>query len=118
MKLEEGFRWDGYSASWATGSADDVSREEAERIRSEGEARAKKGKARRKERSGRTRDMGAHVLEALLTMTQEKFTGGRHARAWLRTNAAKLEADMKAIRQRDEAQQKAAKALKSRRRPR
>ncbi len=117
LRIEKGFSWDGYEVSWATGSHKDVSKEKAEQIKAEGDARAKAGKAKAaKGRQGSTRDMGAHVLRALRTMTQKKFTGGADARAWLKANEAQLQADVEAIQKRDEAQRATAKALKSRRR--
>ena len=117
LRIEKGFKWDGYSASWGTGSRSDVSKAEADRIKREGDARAKAAKAKaRKVRQRSTRDMGAHVLGALRTLTQMKFTGGAEARAWMKANKVQLEADVRAIQVRDEAQQASAKALKSRRR--
>lgn len=107
LKVEEGVKWDGASASvdtGAAGNADQQAAEAAARAASAGNARKGKSAARR------MRSAGEIVYMVLKDLTGEAFASGKDARAWAEKNKDALAAKKKALDDEQKQQEETGKA--------
>ena len=107
LKVEEGVKWDGASASVDTGAAGNGDQQAAEAAaRAAGAANARKGKSAAR----RMRSAGEIVYMVLKDLTGEAFGSGKEARAWVEKHKDALAAKKKALDDEQKAQEEAGKA--------
>lgn len=101
LKIDAGASWDGVEVNYDTGAAGDHDQKMAEKIGKEKEA-ANAGKGRSSGR--RMRDLGPVALQVMKALTGEEFSGSIAAREWMDKNQALLEAQQKALAERERTQ--------------
>ncbi len=108
LKVEDGVKWDGASASVDTGTAGNGDQQAAEAA---APARAAAGNARKgKSAARRMRSAGEIVYMVLKDLTGEAFGSGKEARAWVEKHKDALAATKRALDEEQKAQEAAGKA--------
>ena len=107
LKVEEGVKWDGASASVDTGTAGDGDQKAAEaQARAAAAGNARKGKSAAR----RMRSAGEIVYLVLKDLTGESFASGKDARAWVEKHKDALAAQKKALDDEQKQQEESGKA--------
>lgn len=107
LKVEDGVKWDGASASVDTGTAGNGDQQAAEaQARAAAAGNARKGKSAAR----RMRSAGEIVYMVLKDLTGEAFGSGKDARAWVEKNKDALAAKKKALDDEQKQQEEAGKA--------
>lgn len=107
LKVEDGVKWDGASASVDTGTAGNGDQQAAEaQARAAAAGNARKGKSAAR----RMRSAGEIVYMVLKDLTGEAFGSGKDARAWVEKNKDALAAKKKALDAEQKQQEEAGKA--------
>ncbi len=107
LKVEDGVKWDGASASVDTGTAGNGDQQAAEaQARAAAAGNARKGKSAAR----RMRSAGEIVYMVLKDLTGEAFGSGTDARAWAEKNKDALAAKKKALDAEQKQQEEAGKA--------
>ena len=107
LKVEDGVKWDGASASVDTGTAGNGDQQAAEaQARAAAAGNARKGKSAAR----RMRSAGEIVYMVLKDLTGEAFGSGKDARAWVEKNKDALAAKKKALDDEQKQQDEAGKA--------
>jgi hypothetical protein len=107
LKVEDGVKWDGASASVDTGTAGNGDQQAAEaQARAAAAGNARKGKSAAR----RMRSAGEIVYMVLKDLTGEAFASGKDARAWVEKHKADLATKKKALDDEQKQQEEAGKA--------
>lgn len=107
LKVEDGVKWDGASASVDTGTAGNGDQQAAEaQARAAAAGNARKGKSAAR----RMRSAGEIVYMVLKDLTGEAFGSGKDARAWVEKNKDALAAKKKALDAEQKQQEETGKA--------
>lgn len=107
LKVEDGVKWDGASASVDTGTAGNGDQQAAEaQARAAAAGNARKGKSAAR----RMRSAGEIVYMVLKDLTGEAFGSGKDARAWVEKNKDALAAKKKALDDEQKQQEETGKA--------
>lgn len=107
LKVEDGVKWDGASASVDTGTAGNGDQQAAEaQARAAAAGNARKGKSAAR----RMRSAGEIVYMVLKDLTGEAFASGKDARAWVEKHKDALAAKKKALDDEQKQQEETGKA--------